>query len=69
MSDRDWRAWERRLQTQADDQDALHGAIAARQRAGLPVPGWMHARRLFGPRRFDSALVIFSPMYSMIGVS
>jgi hypothetical protein len=54
VSDRDWRSWERRLHTNPDDQDALHRAIVARQRSGLPVPGWMHARRLFGPRRFAS---------------
>lgn len=52
MRDRNLRAAEHRLQADPDDQDALQHAILARQRSGLPVPGWMHARSILPPRSF-----------------
>lgn len=56
MADHDWRSLERRWQADPGDQDALHRAIAARRRAGVPVSGWMLDRCEFPGRRFDSAL-------------
>lgn len=56
MSDRDWRSWERRWQADPGDQDALQRAIAARCRAGVPVPGWMFERRVSPGHRFESDL-------------
>ncbi|MCA8920654.1 MAG: hypothetical protein KDD82_02525 [Planctomycetes bacterium] len=53
MSDRRLRELERRLEQDPSDQDALTQAIAARQRAGLPVPGRWLVSQVFGARSFD----------------
>jgi len=50
MSDRRLRELERRLEIDPSDQDALTQAIAARQRAGLPVPGRWLVSQVFGAR-------------------
>jgi hypothetical protein len=54
VGDRDRRSLERRLAVDPGDQDALQAAIAARRRAGLPVPGWMLERRVLPGRSFDA---------------
>jgi hypothetical protein len=54
MADHDWRSLERRWQADPGDQDALHRAIAARRRAGVPVSGWMLDQCEYPARRFDS---------------
>jgi Leucine Rich Repeat (LRR) protein len=58
VRDRDLRAAEHRLQADPDDQDALQHAILARQRSGLPVPGWMHARAVLPARTFAPPLAL-----------
>lgn len=58
MRDRALRAAEHRLQADPDDQDALQQAILARQRSGLPVPGWMHARSLSPARSLQLSVPV-----------
>lgn len=55
MSDRDWRAWERRLRAAPGDQDVLQAAIAARRRSQLPVPAWMLRQEVHAGRPFELA--------------
>jgi hypothetical protein len=54
MADATWRTHERVWLADPGNQDALHHAIAARRRAGLPVPGRMLARQVHGGRAFSS---------------
>ncbi|MEZ6184889.1 MAG: hypothetical protein R3F62_07755 [Planctomycetota bacterium] len=65
MSDRRLRELERRLEQDPSDQDALTQAVAARQRAGLPVPARWLISVVFDPRRFDypepAALSVLTP--------
>jgi len=54
--DRDRRARERRWAVEPGDQAALASAIAARRRAGQPVPGWLRERVVRPGRTFASRL-------------
>lgn len=54
MADAAWREHERTWQADPGNQDALLRAIAARRRAGLPVPGRMLERQVHAPRVFES---------------
>lgn len=54
MPDESWRTQERLWLANPGDQDALQRAIAARRRAGLPVPGWMLEKQVHAPRTFDA---------------
>lgn len=56
MADAAWRAHDRQRQADPSDQDALLRAIAARRRAGMPVPGWMLDRRVSPAGPFQSEL-------------
>lgn len=56
MADATWRAHDRQRQADPSDQDALLRAIAARRRAGMPVPGWMLDRRQHAGGPFRSEL-------------
>lgn len=55
MADATWRTHERVWLADPGNQDALHHAIAARRRAGLPVPGRMLARQVHDGRTYTSA--------------
>jgi hypothetical protein len=54
MHDEGWRAQERMWLADPGDQDALARAIAARRRAGLPVPAFMLEKRVHAAGRFES---------------
>ena len=58
MSDRDWRTLERQWQSDPSDQDALHRAITARRRAGIPVPGWLLSHQELPARSFAAGVAL-----------
>jgi hypothetical protein len=54
--DQDWRALERLWRSDPGDQDALHRAITARRRAGLPVPSFLLQSQVFEPRTVTASV-------------